>query len=162
MIIRAILHEQDYIATSKGSNITITDRNRTNSRYGPICTKWRKMIVLSKFEDHYLAIPLFTHNGNGLANKARPEEFVSIVDHRFKGDAPRQSRHDPLETEIISDGIELFDIKSTAHVTYALSRKYDLPVIKEGYLKKKSTNHLIGLFNHYAPRKLTDHNGRIV
>ena len=78
MIVRGLLHEQDYIATSKGSNITISDRNRTDSRYGPICIKWRKMIILGIFQDHYTAIPLFTHNGNGLANKQCPDEFVSI------------------------------------------------------------------------------------
>ncbi|KAL8666849.1 MAG: hypothetical protein Q9202_001089 [Teloschistes flavicans] len=152
MIIRGILHEQDYIAASSGSNITITDRNRTESRYGPICTKWRKMIVLCIYQDHYSAIPLFTHNGNGLMYKKKPEEFISIKDHRARADVPPQNRNGYLVTEKINHGIDLFDVKSTAHVTYALARKYDLPIIKEGSLTRDSLNHLITLFNYYAPR----------
>ncbi|KAL8720442.1 MAG: hypothetical protein Q9225_002700 [Loekoesia sp. 1 TL-2023] len=154
MIIRGVLHEQDYIATSSKSNITILDKNRSDTRYGPICTKWRKMIVLKLFEDHYTAIPLFTHNGKGLENKRAPDEFVSIRDHRAKEDAPRLSRHKPLRTATIKDGIELFSVKSTAHITYALPRKYNLPIIKEGELLKGSLNNLIYLFNKYAPREL--------
>ncbi|KAL9578843.1 MAG: hypothetical protein Q9212_005464 [Teloschistes hypoglaucus] len=152
MIIRGILHEQDYIAASTGSNITITDRNRTESRFGPICTKWRKMIVLCMFQDHYTAVPLFTHKGNGLMYKKKPEEFISIKDHRTREDVPPQNRHGYLVTENMKADIELFDVKSAAHVTYSLPRKYDLPIIKEGSLTTDSLNHLITLFNYYAPR----------
>ncbi|KAL8632602.1 hypothetical protein Q9189_001606 [Teloschistes chrysophthalmus] len=152
MIIRGILHEQDYIAASSGSNITITDRSRTESRFGPICTKWRKMIVLCLFQDHYTAVPLFTHNGNGLMNKKKPEEFISIKDHRTREDVPPQNRHGYLVTENLNTDIELFDVKSAAHVTYSLPRKYDLPIKKEGSLTTDSLNHLITLFNQYAPR----------
>ena len=162
MIIRGVVHEQDYIATSTGSNLTITDRNRTDSRYGPICTKYRKMIVLALFEDHYLAIPLFTHNGKGLANKTRPDEFVSIKDHRFQGQVPPQSCHPPLETEVVNNGIDLFDVKSTAHITYGLSRNYDLPVIMEGLLTKRSLNRLVHLFKLYAPEQLRETNGKVL
>ncbi|KAL8967754.1 MAG: hypothetical protein Q9183_002774, partial [Haloplaca sp. 2 TL-2023] len=161
MIIRGLLHEQDYIATSKGSNITISDRNRTDSRYGPICTKWRKMIILGIFQDHYTAIPLFTHNGNGLANKQCPDEFVSIRDHRAKEKSPRQSKHPPLLTETMNSGIDLFDIKSAAHVTYTLSRKFELPVIMEGCLDRRSLNRLVELFKQYAPKYEKDRDGKI-
>ncbi|KAL8964142.1 MAG: hypothetical protein Q9183_004665 [Haloplaca sp. 2 TL-2023] len=161
MIVRGVLHEQDYIATSKGSNITISDRNRTDSRYGPICTKWRKMIVLGIFQDHYTAIPLFTHNGNGLANKQCPDEFVTIKDHRVKGNSPRQSKHEPLVTEVINSGVDLFDVKSAAHVTYTLSRKFELPVIMEGCLDRRSLNRLVELFKQYAPKYEKDRDGKI-
>lgn len=162
MIIRGILHEQDYQATSTGSNITITDRYRSDTKFGPICTKYRKMIVLTLFEDHYLAIPLFTHNGNGLAYKTKPDEFVSILDHRAKGDSTQQSCHKPLVTESINNGIDLFDVKSTAHVTYAISRRYDLPIVFEGYLTRPSTNRLVELINKFAPKQLNDQNGRVI
>ncbi|KAL8697884.1 MAG: hypothetical protein Q9201_006870 [Fulgogasparrea decipioides] len=156
MIIRGMLHEQDFIAASTSSNITVTDRSHHNTEHGRICTKWRKMIVLAMFEDHYLAIPLFTHNGNGLEHKTKREEFISIKDHRDRHNHPAQSRNGWLVTETINDGIDLFHVKSTAHVTYALSRRYDLPVVKEGYLTRDSTNHLIALFNQYAPKPLLD------
>ncbi|KAL9578841.1 MAG: hypothetical protein Q9212_005462 [Teloschistes hypoglaucus] len=161
MIIRGILHEQDHIATSTGSNITISERNFTDSRYGPICTKFRKMIIISLHHDHYTAIPLFTHNGNGLAFKPNPEEFVSIKDHRAREKCPPQSNHKPLETETINNGIELIDAKSTAHFTYSLSRRYGLPVVHEGQLKKSSLNLLIDLFYLYTPKKVRDRDGKV-
>ncbi|KAL8870168.1 MAG: hypothetical protein Q9174_003723 [Haloplaca sp. 1 TL-2023] len=161
MIVRGLLHEQDYVATSKGSNITISERNRTDSRFGPICTKWRKMIVLGIFQDHYTAIPLFTHNGNGLANKQCPDEFVSIQDHRVKGKSAQQSKHKPLTTETINSGIDLFDVKSAAHVTYTLSRKFDLPVVMEGCLDRRSLNRLVDLFKLYSPQYEKDRDGKI-
>lgn len=156
MIIRGILHEQDYIAATTGSNLTIQDKNRTDSRYGPICTKVRKMIVLALFQDHYTAIPLFTHNGNGLDRKEKPEEFVSVKDHRARDPGPALSKHKPLRTEALGKSVDLFDPKSTAHITYALPRKYDLPIIQEGCLTQDSLNYLIVLFKSYAPREMQD------
>ncbi|KAL8828028.1 MAG: hypothetical protein Q9170_006779 [Blastenia crenularia] len=161
-VIRGIVHEQDYMATSTGANLTNTDRTRTDSRYGPICTKYRKMIVLALFEDHYQAIPLFTHNGNGLTNKTRPEEFVSVRDHRNPVRVPPLSENPVLETEIVNRTIAFFDLKSTAHVTYVLSRKYDLPVVMEGQLTKQSLNRLIHLVNYYAPKQIKDASGRVL
>ncbi len=164
MIIRGMLHEQDYKATSTGSNITIIDKDaryRSETKFGAVFTKYRKMIVLALFEDHYLAIPLFTHNGNGLAYKANPDEFVSIHDHRRPGASVKQSNHAPLRTEVLNEGIQFFDVKSTAHVTYALSRRYDLPIVFEGFLSKPSTNRLVDLFMKYAPKYLKDREGKI-
>ncbi|KAI4167906.1 MAG: hypothetical protein LQ348_007593 [Seirophora lacunosa] len=161
MIIRGKLHEQDYKATSSSSNITIADPYRSDTKFGPICTKYRKMIVIALFEDHYLSIPVFTHNGHGLADKTKTEEYIGIKDHRAKEEGLRQSRHEPLVTEFITSGIDLFDAKSTAHVTYALSRKYDLSLILEGHLTKSSTNRLIRVFKQFAPTELKDRNGKI-
>ncbi|KAL8759013.1 MAG: hypothetical protein Q9184_003752 [Pyrenodesmia sp. 2 TL-2023] len=118
------------------------------------------MIILVMFEDHYLAVPLFTHNGNGLAYKTRPMEFVSIRDHRVSNHPPAQSDNPPLETEYIHRGIEKFDPMSAAHITYVLPRRYELPVVMEGRLTVPSLNGLIDLFNYYAPKCLKDAKGR--
>lgn len=123
VIICALLHEQDYIVTSSKSSITTMDKNRTDSRLGPIYSKWRKMIVLKLNEDHYTAIPLFTHNGKGLEHKTAKDEYVSIRDHRAKDVTPQLSSHKPLRTASISNRVELFSPLSTAHITYALPRK---------------------------------------
>lgn len=162
MIIRALLHEQDYEASSSRSNITVADKYRSSTKFGPIYTKCRKMIVLALYEDHYTAIPVFTHNGNGLDRKNKPEEFISIKDHRAKFECPPLSLNGQLVTDYMYQGTQLFDVKSTAHVTYALSRKYDLPCVKEGCLTKKSSNFLIKLFRTYAPQFETDSNGKIL
>ncbi|KAL8690353.1 MAG: hypothetical protein Q9218_004176 [Villophora microphyllina] len=163
MIIRAPLHEQD----SKGgqhrngtgssvatmaSEATQAEKYTTESRFGTIFTKYRKMIVVALHQDNYVAVPLYTHNGNGLVNKAQPDEFVSVKDHRDKNDAhwKQLSKWQPLVTESLKDGIDLFDPKSTAHVAYPVSRRYALPVVLEGNLRNSSFKFLKELYGRYA------------
>ncbi|KFY33290.1 hypothetical protein V494_07746 [Pseudogymnoascus sp. VKM F-4513 (FW-928)] len=44
-----------------------------------VFVKSRKYIVIGRFTDHYLALPIFTHKGHGLASKPELKgEFVSI------------------------------------------------------------------------------------
>lgn len=78
MIIRAVLHEAAFQGTAGASNVTDGDKFRTNSIYGPIYSKPRRMIVLATFKDNYIAVTLYTHNGRGLEGKSNPEEFVSV------------------------------------------------------------------------------------
>ncbi|KAL9014854.1 MAG: hypothetical protein Q9180_008917, partial [Flavoplaca navasiana] len=163
MIIRAPLHEQDSAvarrpgAGTAGSSVataaseaTKAEHYRTESRMGTIFTKQRKMIVVALHTDHYVAIPLYTHNGRGLVNKRQPEEFVSVKDHRYKEAFVKLSKHDPLVTEMVRDGIDLFDTKSTAHLAYPVSRRYTLPVVHEGHLRSSSLRILVTLYNRYA------------
>ncbi|KAL8799183.1 MAG: hypothetical protein Q9182_006083 [Xanthomendoza sp. 2 TL-2023] len=163
MIIRAPLHEQDTpnarrpgggtssIATN-ASEATLAEHYKTESKFGTIFTKYRKMIVVALHQDHYVAIPLYTHNGKGLVNKRQPDEFVSVKDHRYgneDGFVPL-SRWDPLVTESVKDGIDLFDRKSTAHLAYPVSRRYQLPVVLEGCLRSSSYELLVDLFNRFC------------
>ncbi|KAL9000728.1 MAG: hypothetical protein Q9169_000764 [Polycauliona sp. 2 TL-2023] len=150
-LFRAVLHDQDFAAISSGSQITVLDKHRTPSAYGTIFTKVRHMIVLALYEDHYIAIPLFTHNGTGLDKKVRKDEFVSIRDNRDKNPIPPLSKHKPLRIENVNAGVALFDPKSTAHITYQLARKYDLPIIPEGSIAQDSLDFLIMLFREAAP-----------
>ena len=71
--------EQDFRAASGQSNFTIADKNTTQSRYGLINSKVRKMIVVECYADHYVAVALFTHNGKGLSRKKKPEEYIRSV-----------------------------------------------------------------------------------
>lgn len=148
-IIRAVLHEQDFQGVAGTSEVTRADKYQTDSVYGRIYTKTRKMIVLATFEDNYLAVPLYTHNGRGLEGKPKPQEFVSVRDHRRPGPFTQLSIHRPLVTEHLNAGIELFHLKSTAHVTYPVSRKYTLPVVLEGRLTQRSVDQLAELFGEY-------------
>ena len=160
MIIRAPLHEQDSAVARRpggGSSVatnsseaTKAENCKTESRMGTIFTKQRKMIVVALHADHYVAIPLYTHNGRGLINKRQPEEFVSVKDHRDREEFVKLSKHDPLVTEMIREGINLFDPKSTAHLAYPVSRRYQLPVVYEGHLRNSSLRILVSLYNRYA------------
>ena len=71
--------EQDFRASSGQSNITVADEYTTESRYGLINSKVRHMIVIECYEDHYIAVPLFTHNGRGLTRKRQPDEYIRSV-----------------------------------------------------------------------------------
>lgn len=51
MIIRVILHEPHFNLASM-----VADKNRTESIFGPIHSKYRKMIVIALYEDHYIAM----------------------------------------------------------------------------------------------------------
>ncbi|CAL8578893.1 hypothetical protein XPA_004661 [Xanthoria parietina] len=166
MIVRAPLHEQDSAVARRsaggggggpGSSVataaseaTKAEHYKTESRMGTIFTKQRKMIVVALHTDHYVAIPLYTHNGRGLVNKRQPEEFVSVKDHRYKEEFVKLSKHDPLVTEMVKEGINLFDPMSTAHLAYPVSRRYTLPVIHEGHLRNSSLKILVRLYNRYA------------
>ncbi|KAI4099043.1 MAG: hypothetical protein L6R37_006179, partial [Teloschistes peruensis] len=109
------------------------------------------MIVNGLYEEHYAAVPIYTHDGTGLANKKAPEEYVSIKDHRSddKNWEPLYM-YPALLTEIINVGIELYNPKSTAHITHAHSIKYTLPVVHEELLRKESINALIELFTTWV------------
>lgn len=152
MLIRAAIHEPDLNhGGASTSNITVADRYRSETKFGPIHTKVRKAIVIALYQDHYLAVPLYTHNGNGLLKKQSPEEFVSVRDHRNVGAFQKLSKHAPLMTEHLNAGINPYHEKSTAHITYPIARKYDLSVVHEGHLQADSIKNLLDLFNEYAP-----------
>ena len=161
LIIRAALHEEDFkaansIMTAGNTVMTTGVTNDCTPKDGSgntrnIYSKNRKMIVVACYARHYIALPLFTHNGRGLENK-REEEYISVRDHRDRSPGFKElSMHGSLTTEYIHQGIRFFDRKSTAHITYPLSRKYDLAIIHEGNLEPAAIAHLVNLFNQYAP-----------
>ena len=153
MVVRAPLHEQDYIGASGASNLTVASKFVSESNFGNVFTKVRIMIVVAAYKSHYVALPLYTHNGNGLSRKspAQQLEYVSIRDHRIDGPFTAQTENGSLRTEFLKPGINIIDPRSTAHLTYPLSRKYDLPVVHQGNLTKSATSRLIHLYKQFAP-----------
>lgn len=147
MIIRAALHEPLLSGATD-----LTDKNKGSSIYGPVFSKVRKMIVVALYEDHYIALPVYTHNGNGLQGKTKADEYVSVKDHRSQTPFTPLSKHLPLVTETVNPGIDPFHPNATAHLTYPVSRKYNLRVTPEGILDTNSVKKLIALFNDYMPR----------
>ena len=78
---------------------------------------------------------------------------MSVRDHRRPaGPFTALSIHKTLSTETLNAVVEPFDPKSAAHLTYPVSRKYDLPIIQEGHLTKSSTTRLIQLYLQYGPK----------
>ena len=153
VIIRAPVHQQDYRGASRDSEVTaVQDKYVTKSRFGDIFTKFRKMIVVACYENHYVSIPLFTHNGVGLINKKRPEEYISVRDHRNPQKYAALSKNGILVTKYLSSSVNLYEIASTAHITYPVSRTYNLEATPEGELDFESTQDLIALVEKWAPK----------
>lgn len=149
-IVRACLHE-DFGAPPDTTNKTMNS-NITESRFGKIHTKVRKMVIISVHQENYIAIPLYSHNGNGLLHKRNPDEFVSVFDYRNPGPFVPLSGRGALMTKYIAPTIHAYDPRSTAKLTYPVSRSYSLPVVYEGHLDSASTAHLISLYAQYAPK----------
>ena len=157
VIIRAPVHQQDYKGVSQESEVTaypgkIADQHVTPSRYGDIYTKVRKMIVVGVFEQHFTAVPLFTHNGSGLQNKRRPEEYISVRDHRSSRRFRPLSDNGTLETKILSSNVDLYHPATTAHITYPVSRPYNVEATPEGELDAESTRTLLKLVDRMSPK----------
>ncbi len=128
-------------AQKKGRHITFSNWN------DPIYTEVRFMIVVALFHDHYLAIPLYTHGGNGLARKDNKWEYASIEDYRGQ-----RSLHEAeylLHTEYLKPDCKHLLPNSVAHIAYPVSRKYTLPVAPQGRLTKESKVDLVQLFGQY-------------
>ena len=152
MILRCSMHEEDYMGTSRGADMTVASKFVSKSFAGNIFTKIRIMIVVARHENHYTAVPLYTHNGNGLSMKTADEkmEYVSVKDHRIKANFTPQTENGVLSTEYLKPGTHILDPKSTAHVTYTVPRRYDLPVVHHGHLTEQATNQLVTLCKRWA------------
>ena len=64
-------------------------------------------------------------------------------------------------TEVLKPDVRPYQVLTTAHITYPLSRRYNLPVAYEGHLRKESTKLLVSLFRLYAPKILELEEGEI-
>ena len=144
-IVRAALHEQDVLPHASPSHHT------TQSAFGRIHTKYRKMIIIARYHDHYTAIPCFSFNGRGIEAKGDPSEFISIQDHRSAAPFRALSRYPPLKTKFLADGLDPYHPKTVAHMCYPVSMKYDLSAVIEGYLDPGSTRELIRVYDLFSP-----------
>ncbi|KAL9127127.1 MAG: hypothetical protein Q9217_003935 [Psora testacea] len=146
MIIRAAVHEQDFNDAPAWA-ATEADTHSVASKLGQIYSKVRWMIVVATFENHYLTVPLYTHNGKGLENKSEKarSEYVSIRDDRHGGSFHNLSHHCELEVEM-NRGTTVLHRKTIAHLTAPVTRKYDLLVEQQGNLEQGSKRLLIKLW----------------
>lgn len=160
MVIRMNIHESDFNGTSKAAIAqasqasTLVDGGRGDKRrkehrhhgdFGPIYSENRIFIVVNVAEDVFTAIPLFTHQGRGLANIHDKKSWVSVEDHRQLGKCIQQSDHQPLRTAFLSPECDILDSVSVAWIPYALPCRYDVPVAYQGKLNKASAKRLVRL-----------------
>ncbi|KAJ5047663.1 uncharacterized protein L3040_003483 [Drepanopeziza brunnea f. sp. 'multigermtubi'] len=78
-IISFATHEPLFKDTSRRG---VEDTTRvTTTPYGKIYTKVRKHVVVARWENHIIALPIFTHQGQGLKFKTNKGEFIGIRDY---------------------------------------------------------------------------------
>ena len=163
-IVRAPVHDADFRGgegaglrgITPGSNVAgAVNVSRVNSNisltnYEYICTKLRYLIIVSKHKYHYMAVPIYTHQGDGVAGKAvdYQTEFVSVRDGRYNASAfKKQTIHKPIATIYRRDQRGFLSRLSTAHLTRPVSRGYDLPVLYSGHcLTEKDSEAFLKLY----------------
>ena len=108
-----------------------------------ICAKYRKFVIISTHARHYTCLALYTYNGNGTKYKPDPDEYVSIQDHRAKDLMEPQSSHKPLETDEMTGSY--IRPQSVVHLSYPISRAFNIQTCLVGRLRPESTERLIRL-----------------
>ena len=161
-IIRMNIHESDFKGTSKEA-ITLASQastlvegangsrrrkeHRHHGDFGPIYSENRIFIVVNVAKSIYSAVPLFTHEGKGLA-KLDPDEredWISIQDHRQVDRCQQQSEHQPLRTGYMNAQADILNPVSAAWIPYAFPCRFDVPVAYQGNLDKASAERLVRL-----------------
>ena len=149
MIVEAPLHEEDFMYGESLRTGCIhryeKDRSISASHYGLIHTKLRKFIVVALHSRHYVAIPLYSHNQDGLSKVPEKDEFVSVHDVRNGEEALQQSNHEPLIAYTRPECSALWR-QTTAHLVYPVSRNYNLRITRIGSLDADSTDLLLKQF----------------
>ena len=149
MIIRAPFHEED--ASEDG-------RAKEKSRYispwsfGHVHTKIRPFIVVALLKSHYLAVPLYTHNGTGIGTKD-PNEYIYVHDKVRATNGvscpphPNKTGWDALSAVIDRDdtNVPAYEPMSCAHFASLVPHRYGLPVSLEGKMEKSSMIRLMAL-----------------
>ena len=125
------------------------ERSLTRGQYGTVFTKLRRMVVVATYGTHYISLPFYTHDGQGLANVAREDEHVSVKDSRYKGKLDPLSRHEPLVIACMKEGAPVWNKRSMVQLTYPLSRNARHPCAIEGRLSSGSTTRLVKLLRQF-------------
>ncbi|KAL9134850.1 MAG: hypothetical protein Q9175_003970 [Cornicularia normoerica] len=168
MIIRAPVHEEDGTEGGKAidlpppagdshqshaSNQSKMDRYTSQWSFGHISTKVRIFIVVALLNRHYLAVPLYTHNGTGIGKKKNPTEYIYVHDKlRAKGGVscpphPNKEGWEALSAVISRDdrNVPAYERTSCVHFAHPVPRRYGLNVGLEGKLEDASTVRLMAL-----------------
>lgn len=135
-VIRAPLHEEDY---EGGANYQ--SKYISGCDYNFAHTKKRILIVLAEYHYHYLAIPPYTHDDNGLNRKPNQDGFVYVHDKYRVSRRPLKQRKDRhLDAAIdLQTRIPHYRPKSAAHLNESYCGEELLP---EGGIPRPSYKRL--------------------
>lgn len=116
--------------------------------------KPRPLIVIAKHHFHAIALPVYTHGGNGLKANLDRNEYVQVLSDgirgRFADDTVRadSSLPPPLLTRYMKPGVQAFRNRdlSYVHIAHPVCIGYDIPVAAIGDLEHRSLRQLQRLY----------------
>ena len=156
MLFSAPLHTEDWHANAQPNyNTTVSEA------FGPVFTKFRMMVVIAKYESHYISLPIYTHGGRGIDRKDAKWEYVSIRDPRQKRSFPDPGPNPPITAMNMLTASTVIAAASFVHLPYVVSRIYELHVQPEGELGEKALVQLIALHNRFTPDITTPFPGQL-
>lgn len=166
MIFRAPLHEEDYMgvtgaaySTNSQFSVAASEMSTTSgftkshqhmTDFGPVYSENRFMVVVVLGADTYIALPFYTHAGNGIAYKQGKDEYVSVQDHREPDKCVQQGPVDMVRTLVMKEHVKVLHEFTTAHLGNSVSRKYRLPIAHQGRLTDEDTDRLVSLFKKWV------------
>ncbi|KAH6707828.1 hypothetical protein BKA61DRAFT_679228 [Leptodontidium sp. MPI-SDFR-AT-0119] len=96
VVFSAVTHEHHY----RQDRVDHSNVNQTETNFGVTSSKFRKFVVLSRFEQHVIALPILTHEGRGLSTKRHKHEYISVRERAAQGYAAgAESSHGILWVE---------------------------------------------------------------
>ncbi|KAE9377023.1 hypothetical protein N431DRAFT_480150 [Stipitochalara longipes BDJ] len=138
--------------------IETQERTLTNNGHW-VFTKRRKFIVIETHFHHCITIPMFTRQGNGLANVRNPWEYIGVRDSHSEGPPPSESIHPNILVEKHSDWrgsqshvFHNIDPRAHAKWTAPVCFDYNRPCEIEGRVRYEADlKRLIELYYSNAP-----------
>jgi hypothetical protein len=125
----------------------------TDPRGGSVCRKQRCMVTIHAFDDHFVAVPIFSYGGKGLSEKpeGKKAEHLDIHDHR-RADNITQNSLPTLRTRNMQPWFTALIPGSAVYYTYPVSVYYRRKVGLLGELTEVSTAQLINYYYNHAGR----------
>lgn len=143
LIFNAVLHQEDSQPNKMLS--AAKSKARSMSAYGPVFSVPRYMIVVGLKETTYISVALYTHEHTGLVGKEHYlNEFVSVRDGRIPAaDFTALSKYKPVVT---TGKGHVMDKQSVAYFGNPVTKRYECPITRCGFLTEESAVHLATLF----------------
>lgn len=149
-------HFEQYGTTSYSEDYRYTLEAKA---FGEVCAKWRRMIVVTVHKGHYVCLPIYTFNGQGISpetcgNHRDPEEYVSISDYRVEEPNHNTTPYEGLKTKYFKNDVWTLHPGAVVSLTYPISRRNDCTAITEGRLRLSSTRSLLRLYMKQTMRNI--------
>ncbi|KAH6707825.1 hypothetical protein BKA61DRAFT_580331 [Leptodontidium sp. MPI-SDFR-AT-0119] len=125
-IISIALREEVYQDAKNRIKLGAT-REQTLTPLGWVYSKNRKMVVISRFSQYLVGLPIFSHGGKGLENKEK-SEFVGIRNAQYFRGTPTDSKQPNLTSHWIAPFIPANEKTLGGHQWGLLYKVYPSPV----------------------------------